>query len=458
MENYDVIVVGAGSGSNISSKAVSHGLDVALIEKEYPGGTCLNWGCIPSKVMIHPADIIQEAKEAKELGVNFDSPEIDFDKIMERTQKIYKEDRKKMTKNLEEAPGIDYYNEVGKFVKDYTLEVDGKEIQGDKIFLFTGARPLIPPIEGIEEVDYLTNKNVFEIEEKPESMIFIGGGFIAAELAHFFAAVDTEVTILEQEDRILPNHDPEISETVQNKLSSRMNIETSQRVEKVKENNGEKIAFTKNTDTGDTQKFSGEELLVAAGRKSNADILQVEKTGVETDEKGWIITNENLETTKENIWAGGDAIGKHMFKHVANYEASVAWHNAFSDHVKPVDYHAVPGAVYTRPQVATVGMSVNEARKSDREVLVGKLSYGETAKGYALNEEDGFCRILVDQKSGEILGAQIVGSNAPILIQEVVNLMNTKTRSVQPLSDSMHIHPALSEVVAWSLDNLEKLE
>ncbi len=455
MKEFDVIVVGSGSGMNIASRAIEEGLEVAVIDRDPPGGTCLNRGCIPSKVMIYPADVIREAEEAEKIGLDFPKPDINFQKIMERTRKIYLADREQMRKSLEKTENIKFYNEVGKFVSDYTMDVGGEEITAEKIFLFSGARPLIPPIDGLDEIDYLTNRNVFDISEKPESMIIIGGGYIAAEFAHAFSAFGTEVTMLEQFDRLLINQAPEISKTLEENLSERMDVRTNHRVIEVGEKNGKKYAVAENPETGEEVEVTAEEILVAAGRKSNADLLQVENTGVETNEDGWIIANEHLETTKPNIWTGGDATGKHMFKHVANYEAAVAWHNAFTEHEMETDYHAIPGAVFTRPQIASVGLTVEEA-KENHNVLVGRSEYKDTAKGYAMGEEDGFCKLILSEDNGTILGAHIVGPYAPILIQEVINLMYAGEGSVDPLYDALHIHPALSEVVSWSLDNLRK--
>lgn len=456
MKEYDALVVGTGSGMNIASNAVSEELSVAVVDKDPIGGTCLNRGCIPSKVMIYPTDIIREAEHAGRLGVDFPEPEINFQRIMERTRKIYLADREQMKNSVEETPNLTFYNDLGKFTSDYTMEVSGETITANKIFLFSGSRPTIPPIDGIDEIDYLTNRNIFEINEKPESLIIIGGGYISTEFAHFFSAVGTDVKILEQMDRLLPRHDPEISELLEEKLSENMDVQTNQEVIEVGEKKGKKYTVAKNTQTSDEVELSGEEILVATGRRSNADLLEVENTGVETDEKGWIKVDDYLKTTKDNIWAGGDATGKHMFKHVANYEAAVVWHNAFTDHEMKVDYHAVPSAVYTRPQIASVGLTAEEAKK-EHNVLVGKSEYKDTSKGYAMGREDGFCKLVIDEDEGTLLGAQIIGPYAPILIQEIINLMYAGNGSVGPLYDALHIHPSLSEVVSWTLDGLKKV-
>lgn len=413
MEEYDVLVVGSEAGMNIASRAVNKGEEDAPIDRDPLGGTCLNRGCISSKVMVYPADVIQEAKEAEKLGVDFSEIEVDFQRIMERTRMGYLPDRRRMKERVEETEGLTFYNDVGKFVDDYTREVSGEEIRAEKIFLFSGARPLVPPIDGIEETDYLTNRNIFEINEKPESMIIIGGGYTAVEFAHFLDAVGTDVTILEQMDRLFTSHDPEISALLEEELSSRAGVRTNHRVTEIGEGGGSKFAVAENTESGEEVEIDGGNLLVATVRRSNADLLEVENTGVGTDERGGIIANEYLETTKENIWVGGDATGEHMFRHVANYEAAGVWHNAFTDHKMKLDYHAVPPVVFTRPQIASVGMTVEEAKEEYDEVLVGRSEYKNTAKGYAMGQEKGFCKILINPEDGVILGPTSSGHMHP---------------------------------------------
>jgi len=224
MKTYDVIVVGSGSGGEIVDAAVSHGMTVAWVDKGPLGGTCLNVGCIPSKILIHPADRIMEIQDAKKLGITAEIKDIDFHAIMERVQQPIQESREGMEKGIQHAENLDYYKGEGHFIKDYTLEILGKEIQGEKIFLGSGARPLIPPIKGLDSVPYLTNENVFDLKEKPDSMVIIGGGYIAVEFAHFFSAVGTTVTIFQRGNRLIPNTEPEISELLKKQIEKRMRI------------------------------------------------------------------------------------------------------------------------------------------------------------------------------------------------------------------------------------------
>jgi dihydrolipoamide dehydrogenase len=455
MKTYDVIVVGSGSGGEIVDAAVSHGKTVAWVDKGPLGGTCLNVGCIPSKILIHPADRIMEILEAKKLGITAEIKDIDFQAIMQRVQPPIQESHTAMEHGISHAENLDYYKDVGHFIEDYTLQVSGKEIKGEKIFLGSGARPLIPPIKGLDSVSYLTNENVFTLTEKPKSMVIIGGGYIAVEFAHFFSAVGTKVTMFQRGNRLIPNAEPEITELLKKQLEKRMQIYLNTEVLEIQKQGPTVTVKGKDGVSGKDITASAEQIFVAAGRKSNADLLKVENTGVHTDAQGYIQANEYLETSKENIWAFGDAIGKAMFKHVANEEAAVAWRNAFHEKKTKMDYQTIPYAVFTYPEIAAVGMTEAEA-KNHHEILVGTARYADVAKGDAMMEYDGFAKAIVDKQTGKILGFHIIGPYAPMLIQEVINGM-ALGGNIAFISHGMHIHPALPELILRTLGNLHEV-
>jgi dihydrolipoamide dehydrogenase len=371
---------------------------------------------------------------------------------MQRVQRPIQESLAAMERGISHAKNLDYYKDVGYFIKDYTLQVSGKNIQGEKIFLGSGARPLIPPIKGLDAVPYLTNENVFSLKEKPKDMVIIGGGYIAVEFAHFFSAVGTKVTIFQRGNRLIPNAEPEISELLKKQLEKRMQIYMNTEVLEVQKQGTTVTIKGKDGVSGKEITVSAEKIFVAAGRTSNADLLKVENTGVHTDARGYIKVNEYLETSKENIWAFGDAIGKAMFKHVANEEATVAWRNAFHEKKTKMDYQVIPYAVFTYPEIAAVGMTQEEAKKH-HEILVGTARYADVAKGDAMMEYDGFAKAIVDKQSGKILGFHIIGPYAPMLIQEVINGM-ALNGNIAFISQGMHIHPALPELILRTLGNL----
>jgi dihydrolipoamide dehydrogenase len=453
MRKFDLIVIGSGSGMNVVSNALEHGMRVALMDNGPLGGTCTNRGCIPSKVMIYPADVIRMAQEAKALGIHARIEEVDFGLIMKRVWEIVLEDRRAMENGVENTEEVEFFNMDGSFVSDYTMQVGQDLITADTIVIASGARPLIPPIEGLEEVGYLTSRTVFDLEEPPKSLVIIGGGYVGMEFAHFFSAIGTEVTIIGKSPRLLEAEEPEISELLRQKMSRYCQVHVDHEAVRVETKNGAKSVTAIDGSDGREVEFAGQEILVAAGRRSNSDILKPENTGVETDRGGWIVVDPYLRTTKERIWALGDATGKYMFKHTANYEADVVWLNAFTDHVHPVDQHAVPRAVFTHPQIASVGMGEEEALK-EHDVLIGVKSYYETAKGFALGEEDGFVKVIVEAETNKILGAHAIGPHAAMLVQPLVYLMNAEDQNYFPLARAQTIHPILTEVVIGAFANL----
>ena len=452
MEKYDVMVIGSGAGMVVVEEALGHSKKVALVDKGPTGGTCLNTGCIPSKMLIVAADRIIEAQEAKKLGVAAEIKNIDFKFIMERMRKNIGGYRDKMRKGLTEVEGLDFYDGEASFVRDYTLEVNEKAITADKICIASGSRVLIPPIKGLDTIDYLTNESLLQLRQKPESIIIVGGGYIAVEYSHFFAAMGTRVTVLEMANRLILNEEPAVSELLKKQLSLRMKIHTNALVEEATKKNGKCAIIARDANTGTRNEFVAEKVLVAVGRRSNADLLKVENTGVEVDTKGYIKTNEYMETSQKNIYAAGDANGQQMFTHVANREAGVVANNILHDEKEKMNYGAAPHAVYSHPQIASVGLTEENAKK-DHSLLVGIATYAQIAKGEAMMEQDTFAKAIVDKETDKILGFHIIGPNAPEVIQEVVDTMESGG-TISNIMSGMHIHPALSELVQQTLANL----
>ena len=436
--------------------ALRRGMSVALVEEGPLGGTCLNRGCIPSKMVIYSADVINVIGEAGRLGIKARIDEVDFAAIMERSQRLVTEDRSHMEKGIEQVPGLTFYKDVGEFVSDYTMQVSGETISAENVFIVSGARPLIPPIKGLEDVGYLTSRSVWDLRERPESILIVGGGFVAVEFAHFFSSVGSSVTLLSRSPRLIKFAEPEVSELLGRAMGRRMEIHYNVEAVATHKSGGIKEVVTVNKVTGEKKRFQGEEIMITAGRRSNADLLKPEKTGVELDSRGFVAVNEYLETSKPQIWAFGDAIGKHMFKHVANYEAEIAWHNFVSREKVPVDYSAVPYAVFGNPQMASVGMTEQEAREKGYDILVGSYEFKDTAKGAAMGVDEGFVKVIIEDRTYRILGGHIIGPYAPILMQEVINAMNTEDGSVAPMQNAMYIHPAAPEVVQRAFFNLHR--
>ncbi len=347
------------------------------------------------------------------------------------------------------------------------MEVNNERIKAQHVVIASGARPAIPNIPGIDRVEYFTNKTVLELDEIPKSMIIIGGGFIAVEFGHFFSAVGTDVTILQRAPSLMVQEDTDISELLHRELSKRMQVLTNHEVIAVREAQGLKSVTARERQSGAEREFTAETLLVASGRRSNADLFKPEKTGVKVDKDGWVIVDDYFRTSQKNIWAFGDTLGRWMFRHVANQQSGIVWHN-ISETIKPaegrvpslakMDYHAIPRAVFTYPAIATVGMTLQEAKGSGRPLLVGRADFTSVAKGIAMGNPPGFVRVICDAEAGAILGATIIGPEAPTLIQEITNLMNSGNGDFYPAFQSIHIHPALSEVVQHAFGALAPID
>lgn len=457
VKEYDLIVIGSGAGLIVVENALQHGLNVALVDKGPLGGTCMNVGCIPSKILLYPADRIVEIRESKKLGITAEVKDIDFRAVMERMRRSVRNGEKHVRDGLRYSEGLDFYEGEGHFVKDYTLEIKGEKIKGEKIIIATGARPHIPLVKGINAVDFLTNETVLHLGKRPESMVIIGGGYIAAEYAHFFDSMGVKVTLLQRNARLLPEEETEISALLKKELGRRIEIYTGTEATDVKKT-GSGISVTAWEKAPDRHlTFQAERLMVGTGRTSNADLLKVEDTGVETDERGYIKVNRYFETSRKNIWAFGDAIGKKMFRHVANKEASVVWHNAVHNARESIDYLTAPHAVFTHPEIASVGMTEGRARETYHlhEILIGKARYTDVARGEAMREEEGFAKAIVRKDTKRILGFHIIGPHASILIQEVINAM-ANDGDIWSIGKGMHIHPALSEMIIATLGRLEE--
>lgn len=458
MKEYDIIIIGSGSGTNLIEDALSHNKTVALIDRGPVGGTCLNVGCIPTKMIVYPADRIMEIREAKKLGISAEIREIDFTAIMERMRTTVQKSHDHIQVALEKAEDFDFYFGEAHFAGDYTVEVNNTTVKGKTIFLVSGARPLIPQIKGIETIEYLTNDTALRLTSRPESMVIIGGGYIAAEFAHFFEAVGTKVTIIQRNKRLVPDEEPEVSDSLKKAFSRRMAIHTNTEAIEVRQTGKVTTVTVQERDSGKQREITAQHVLIAAGRKSNADILMVGNSGIKTNEQGYIIVDDFFETTKKNIWAFGDAIGKKMFRHAANQEAELVWHNAIHGKKSKMNYLTVPHAVFSWPEIASVGLTEDQAVKlmGKQELLVGKAMYNDVARGEAMMETEGFAKAIVHRKSGKILGYHIIGPQASVLIQEVVNAM-AADGNLWSVAKGIHIHPALSEVVLKPFGKLEEV-
>ena len=454
MKEYGLIVVGSGAGMNVVGSALERGLRVAVVEEGPLGGTCLNRGCIPSKVLIHAADVIREAEAASKVGVSFGPAKVDYPLLKKRMWDIVLRGRHEMERGVKASKDIDLFATVGSFVAEYTMAVGKERITSPRIVIASGARPQMPKIPGLDGIDYHTYRTVFDMEEQPESIAILGGGYIGCEFAHFFSSIGTRVTLIGRNPVLLPHEEPETSAAVRKRLSKNVDVHTGAKVLGVERTSSGIRLRLAESETGKEQSVEAEQLLIAAGVQSNSDWLRPENTGVKTDKRGWILTDSHLQTSKPNIYALGDALGRNMFRHTANYQAGIVEHNLWEERKRSMDLHAVPHAVFTDPQVGQVGMTEEEA-KGQAKVLVGLGRYGDTAMGYAYGDEDAFVKVVVEYPSRRIMGATVVGPQASTLVQQVVNMMVSGDRTYMPLAHAQIIHPTLSEALASAFGHLK---
>ena len=457
MKEYDVIAVGTGSAMYVVDGILRRNPEIraAVIDKDDPGGICLTRGCIPSKILLYPAEVIRTIERANTFGIDVKIRNVDFAKVMRRMREIIDGDIESIRQGLTRSPNIDYYHATAAFIEPYTLNVLNETITSKMIFLSTGSEPIIPSIRGLTEVGYETSDTILHVTKLPESIVIIGGGYIAAEYGHFLSAMGSRVTIVGRNPQFLPQEEPEVSALAKHELEKHMTILTNTEATEAKLAGSRKEIIAMHRETQEKRTVAANEILVAAGRGPVKNI-NPERGGIKVDEKGWIKVNEYLETSSPNVWAFGDANGKYLFKHVGNYEASIVFYNAVLQRKIPVDFHAVPHAVFTYPEVASVGLRQKEAieRFGADRILIGFERYEDTAKGEAMAVKDFFAKIILERESLRILGAHIIGPHASVLIQEIINLMYTREQNAQPLFDAMHIHPALSEVVQRASQSL----
>jgi len=458
MKEVDFLVIGSGSGLDVANAAANRGQSVAVVEKGALGGTCLNRGCIPSKMLLYHADVLETVERAGEFHIDAEVRDVDFSEIVQEVGADVEADSESIRSGLRSSSQHELYEGEGQFVDERTVELvsgddEGARIRAETVLIAAGTRPSVPNIDGIDEVEYLTSTEALQLETPPDHLVIVGGGYIAAELGHFFGTFGSDVTIIGRRPNLLPEADEEVAEAFTERYADRFAVHTGHAATAVSETAGtvtvEAHPYEYGPDGGiledDAVTVTGDALLVAAGRTPNTDTLNLDAADVETDDRGFVETDEYLRTTADDVWALGDIVGEYLLKHSANHEAQAVARNLFGDDLQPVDYTAMPLAVFASPEVAGVGAREEELREAGREYATRTYQYDQTARGSAMHA-DGFVKVIIDLE-GEILGCHIIGPEASDLIQEVVVAMKAGSGTVQDIRESVHIHPALSEVV-----------
>lgn len=458
METYDLIAVGSGSAMTVVQAFLSLNPRgrVAVVDQEPPGGICLRKGCIPTKLLVYPAELLRLVQGAPALGIDVQVRGVDFPRIMARMRAAVARDVASLREGFRRARQVDFVQETARFTGPRQLQAGHRRLQAPKILLCLGSRPAVPGLPGLEGVPYLTSDTVLALETLPRRLVIVGGGYIAAEYGHFFAAMGSEVVILGRNPQFLPAEEPEVAALARRELGRHMEIRTGWEALAVDRGpEGIRVAG-RATPGGRPATVTGDALLLAAGRAPNTDLIDPGRSGIATDERGWIRVDERLETTCPGVYALGDALGRHMFKHAANYEARVVFANVVQGRRETVRYPAVPHAVFIHPEIAAVGLTERQAaaRYGEEGILIGFQRFRDTARGEAMGGVEGFVKIVAAREDERLLGAHVVGPQASLLIQELVTVMHSREPTAGAVADSMHIHPALSEVVEWACGRL----
>ncbi|MFU8869556.1 dihydrolipoyl dehydrogenase [Natronococcus sp.] len=468
MDEFDIVVVGGGSGSQVATAAAEEGLEAAVIEPGPLGGACITRGCVPSKALIHRADVVDEIRRAERFGVDATLEDVSYGEITSSIRETVYGKAERQAKSLEKAKNVALYRGEGRFVDERTLEVDPtddadgdepRRVRGETIVVAVGGRPTVPPVDGLEDIDFLTSDDALYLDERPDELVVIGGGYIAAELGYFFGALGAEVSIVGRSEQLVPREDDDVSAAVTDGLERYCDLHTGYEAAEARETDGGVAVTAEPADDGGTDgdgsgavDLEADDLLVAAGRRPNTDTLEPENAGVETDERGYVETDEFLETSVDGIWALGDVLGDEPYKHAADYEARVVATNVLETVKRAVDYGAMPHAIFTSPRVASVGRTEGELEEDGREYESARVSYDAAPLGVILDPGEAFVKVLA-APDGEILGCHVVGPRAPTLIQEVVATMDGGG-TVDDVANAAHVHPALSEVVYATFDEL----
>ncbi|MDD2533862.1 MAG: NAD(P)/FAD-dependent oxidoreductase [Eubacteriales bacterium] len=470
MQIFDLIVVGSGSALIVMEAALAQGKKCALIEQSKLGGTCLNRGCIPSKILVHPAELIRECERSEKIGLKFAKPQIDWPKIAERMWTKINEN-KEILRVYQDMPNLTVFQGTASFVEPYVLDVRnaaGQSIamlKSEQIVIGVGGRARTPNLPGLDEAGYVNYERFFgeQFPSHPyKRLLIIGGGIIGVEFAHIFSAYGTQVTLVSHSPRLVKHEEPEISTFLEAEFKS-IGIDVKTNVEPIAvksqrrpDGSLEKSLLIRDHLTGLEETLTTDEIFVAAGFVSNSDVLAAERCGLQLDENGYLITDELLRTNLPGIYAVGDVNGKFQFRHKANYEAYIVARNLYESDKAPrvANYDHVPWAIFTHPQIAHVGLTEEESRFKGYDLLVATHHYSSTAKGYAMgylpgDPDDGFVKMIVDKNTKKLLGVHVIGPHASALVQPYIHLME-QGLPYTVIDETMTIHPALSEVVAWA--------
>jgi pyruvate/2-oxoglutarate dehydrogenase complex dihydrolipoamide dehydrogenase (E3) component len=454
-QSFDAIIIGAGqAGPPLAGRLTAAGQTVAMIERKLVGGTCVNTGCIPTKTLVASAHAAHLARRGADFGIGTGEVDVDMAKVKARKDAIMLADRHGVEDWLEAMNGAVLIRGHARFVDPHTIEVDGELLRGERIFLNVGGRAVVPDFPGLDGIDYLTNVGILDLDEVPEHLVIVGGGYIALEFAQMYRRFGARITVIERGPRLASREDEDVSDTI-------AEILRAEGIEVVLNATG--IRFAKRdggfevTPRDGADPITGSHLLVAVGRVPNTDDLGLENAGVDTDGRGYVVVDDQLRTTAGHIWAMGDCNGKGAFTHTSYNDFEIVAANLLDDDPRRVSDRIATYALYIDPPLGRAGMTVDQVRKSGRKALVGKRPMTRVGRAVEKGETEGFMKVVVDAETGEILGTAIFGVGGDEVVHSILDVMTAKL-PYTAISRTMHIHPTVSELVPTMLQELKPLD
>ena len=456
-QTYDLLVIGAGAaGSSAVSAAQKEGRRIALIERNILGGTCLNYGCDPTKTLLHAARLLYQARHAEHDGLRIPQAQADWTQVLARVQQVIKQLRGGTN---EEAmaqlarQGIEVLQGEASFVTPHELTIGGRIITAERILIATGCETVVPPIEGLHEVGFITNVQAVSLPDLPRRLAIIGGGAIGIEFAQMFARFGVEVTVLERGSQLLDKEDREVAEQLCTLLSQEgIQMQTSAELRCVEKDSQGCKRLTVRHESGSEEQLRVDELLLAMGRHPELQSLHLEAAGIKTGKKG-IEVDATLRTNVPHIWAAGDVTGGYQFTHVASEQGKLAARNAFADEAQPFDDRAIPWATFTDPALAHVGKTEEQLREKGTAYRTGRASFRHNERATIEGETAGLVKLLVDEQ-GHILGGHILASHADDLLAPIVLAMRANI-PVSDLAGTVLPYPTLSEAVRVAAEDIK---
>ncbi len=452
MEGYDLVVIGGGTAGLVAAAGgASLGAKVALIERDKLGGECLNYGCVPTKALIRSAKVASLMRRAGEFGMKPVPVEVDFPAVMARMRAVMEKAGEADSPERFRKLGVEVIlGEEARFEGPCEISANGRSLRTRSVILATGSHAGVPPVDGLEDVGYVDNVSVLELERLPRSMVIVGAGPIGTEYAQMFARLGCRVELISSEDTPLPIEEPEVSKALDDFLSNDgVSLHRGYQAEEARLKEGGKVVVARNEE-GDSVELRGEEILVTAGRAPTVDGLGLENAGIEVGKQG-LKVDEHLETTAENVYAAGDITGVLRFTHAAEYQGRIALQNALFPIKRKADYRFVPWTTFTDPEVARVGLTEDEAREKHDRVRAFRFAFPDLDRAICDGETKGFVKIVTG-RGGMILGGHIIGPEAGNYIGEMVLAMR-KNIPLGELSQTVHVYPTLAQANQRAADN-----